>query len=201
MHIKYKFLFFGLLTLLLVAQCRTKSNADKSIRNKNTIQTKGLKAIKFDSITERLNNRSELTKDDLLEIKVLDSTQAYSLSESGYCDTTLQINDSIFYSIININDNVGLCLHYYISTFNNKSKKLITSKYLYADCDVDFAVDAYEVYDYKIISQDKIQLTKTTVFQKKNRTSPDEEENIDHEQTVKSYLLISQKGQINNNAK
>jgi len=201
MHIKYKFLFFGLLTLLLVARCRTKSNSDKSIKNKNTNQTKAFKAKKLDSIIEQLNNHSELTKDDLLEIKVFDSTQANSLSETGYCDTTIQINDSIFYSIININDNVGLCLQYYISTFNNKSKKLITSKYLYADCDVDFASDTYEVYNHKIISNDKIQLTKTTVFQKKNRTSPDEEENIDHEQTEKSYLLISQNGQINNNVK
>lgn len=136
--------------------------------------------------------------DDLLEIKVFDSTQANSLSETGYCDTTVQINDSVFYSIININDNIGICLHYYISTFNNKSKKLISSKYLYADCDVDFAADTYEVYSHKVISYERIQLTKTTVFQKKNRTSPDEDENIDHEQTEKSCLLISQNGQINN---
>lgn len=201
MHIKYKFLFFGLLALLLVAQCRTKPNAEKSIQNKNTIQTKGFKATKFDSITERLNNRSELTKDDLLEIKLLDSSRVNSFGETGYCNTTIQINDNIFYSIISINDNVGLCSYYYILTFNNKTKKLITEKYLYADCDVDFAADTYEGYNYKIISKDKIQVTKTTTFQKKNRTSPDEEENIDHEETVKSYLLITQKGQINNSVK
>jgi hypothetical protein len=120
---KSKFLFFGLLTFLLAAQCRRKSNADKSSQRTTSLQTKTFATTKFDTIIKQLNNNSELTKDDLLEIKVFDTTNAYSLSETGYCDTTVQLNDSVFYSIISINDEAGLCTHFYIASINKKSKK------------------------------------------------------------------------------
>jgi len=48
----------------------------------------------------------------------------------------------------------------------------------------------------KIISKDKILLARTTVFQKKNRKSGDDEEAIDHKQVQNSYFIISPAGKI-----
>src|SRR5258706_3137942 len=193
---KSNFLFIGLLTLVFATQCKTKSSSENTNPKSNSLQTKNIEATKFDTITEQLHNHSELMTEDLVEMNIIDTNITNTLGETGYCDTTIQLNDSVFYSIISLNDKAGVCTYFYITSMNIKSKMIITSKYLHTDCDVDYSQNSYKLYDHKIISTDKIQLTKTTIFQKKNRISTDEEENIDHKQTQKSYFAISQTGQI-----
>jgi hypothetical protein len=193
---KSKLLFIGLLTLVFVTQCKTKSTTDKTNQKASLAQTKNVSATLFDTINELLHSRSELITEDLIKMKVIDTSITSGLSETCYCDTTIQLNDSIYYSIISANDEAGICTYFYVATVNEKSKNVVTSKYLHPDCDVDYSFDIYELYDHKIISQDKIQITKTTIFQKKDSTSANEEENIDHKQTRKNFITISETGQI-----
>jgi hypothetical protein len=193
---KSKLLFIGLLTLVFVTQCKTKSTTDKTNQKASLAQTKNVSATLFDTINELLHSRSELITEDLIKMKVIDTSITSGLSETCYCDTTIQLNDSIYYSIISANDEAGICTYFYVATVNEKSKNVVTSKYLHPDCDVDYSFDIYELYDHKIISQDKIQITKTTIFQKKNSTSANEDQNIDHKQTRKNFITISETGQI-----
>jgi len=193
---KSKIPFIGLLTLLLAMQCKTKSSSLNTNSNSISPEIKHAGETKFDTINQQLHNYSELMTEDLVEMNIIDTTITNTLGETAYCDTTIQLNDSIFYSIISLNDEAGVCTYFYIASINSKNKKVITSKYLHANCDVDYSQDSYELYDHKIISNNKIQLTKTTIFQKKHRASADEEENIDHKQTEKSYFTISQTGKI-----
>ena len=188
----FKLVFIGLVTFIL-AQCKTKTSAD----NTNKQSPKNLTATKFDTVSEQLSSKSELMTKDLIALKMIDTTVSTHLSETSYCDTTVQLNDSIYYSIINVSDQAGVCSYVYLVSVNKTGKKVIDSKFLHPDCDVDYSWDSYELYDHSIISEDQIQLTKTTVFQKKNRTSSDEEENVDRKQTQKNLITISQTGQIN----
>lgn len=134
---------------------------------------------------------------DLIALKIIDTTFTTQLGETSYCDTTLTLNDSIYYSILSVGDRAGICSYIFLASLDKKSKEVIGSKYLHPDCDVDYSSDTYELCEYSIVSRDKIQLTETTIFQKRNRTSPNEEENIDHKLEQKSFIAISQAGQIN----
>jgi hypothetical protein len=148
-------------------------------------------------VNEQLNSKSELTTKNLIALKIIDTTLTTQLGEACYCHTTINLNDSVYYSVISANDEAGLCTYFFVASLNKKSKKVVGSKFLYPDCDVDYSQDTYELYEHSIVSKDKIQLTKTTIFQKKNRTSANEEENIDHKQSEKNFISISQTGQIN----
>ncbi|MEO6166728.1 MAG: hypothetical protein ABIO46_06385 [Chitinophagales bacterium] len=68
---------------------------------------------------------------------------------------------------------------------DKKNKKAIASKHLDPACDIDFSVDSYNLVEQKIISKDSIQIHQTTIYQKKNRTSNDEEENIERKEKKK----------------
>ena len=194
----FKLLFIGLLVPILAAQCKTKTSSGETNTDTTTTQvSKNLAATKFDTVSEQLSSKSELMTEDLIALKMIDTTLTTRLSETCYCDTTVQLNDSIYYSVISVGDQAGVCSYVFLSGMDQKSKRVISSKYLHPDCDVDYSWDTYDLFDHSIISKDKIQLTKTTVFQKKNRTSPNEEENIDHKQEEKSFITISPSGQIN----
>lgn len=191
-----KFIFFGLLTWFVLTGCQTKKEPGNHSREMILPTDKTLPPTKFDTIIQRLKNNSVLTKKDILALKVIDSSYAHGSGETSYCDTTVQLNDSIFYSIINLTDQYGICSHSFILTIDEKTKEAISAKYLQPDCDIDYAQDSYALFEYRIISKEKIQLTQTTVFQKKNRASENEEENIDHTQHQIHYFIISPKGQI-----
>ena len=163
----------------------------------NIQASKNLTATKFDTVNEQLNSKSELMTEDLVAMDIIDTTLTTQLSETCYCDTTIQLNDSIYYSVISANDEAGLCTYFFVATLNKVSKKVIASKFLHPDCDVDYAPDTYELHEHEIVSREKIQVTNITVVQKKNRTSPNEDDNIDHKQTQKNFITISQTGQIN----
>ena len=153
---------------------------------------------KFDTISEQLNSKSELMTKDLVVLKIVDTTLTTQLSETCYCDTTIELSDSIYYSVISVNDEAGLCTYFFVASLDKKNKNVIASNYLYPDCDVDYSLDTYNLYDHTIVSKDKVLVTKTTVFQKKNRSSPDEEQNIDYKRIEKSYFVIGKTGQISN---
>lgn len=190
--IKSKVSICGLLALLLAAQCKTNSSTDKTDHHKS-LKTP---ATKFDTVNEELISQSELLTKDLIALKIVDTGLAPELIETCYGDETIQLNDSVYYSIIVGNDEAGVCSYFFVASLNRKSKVVIASKFLYSDCDIDYSQDSYDVYEHKLISKGKIQVIKTTVFQKNNKTSSNEEENIDHKQTSESYIVISQAGQI-----
>ena len=190
---KIRLLILTLLMLSFIEQCKPKSDSQQtgisSVTHSRTTTT-------FDTIIRQLKTRSELTRIDILTLDVIDTTYSKTSGETAYCDTTVQLSDSIFYSIIYISDDGGNCSHYFIVTINENNKKAITSKYLRPDCDIDFSRSSYDLFDYKILSKDTIELTQTTVFQKKNKSSDDEEENIDHKQTEKSFFIVQPGGHI-----
>lgn len=192
-----KTLVFGLLTLVISIQCKTKSSSDDDNTTSSTKPSqKNLGPLTSDTITEQFFAGNELMTHDLVQLKIIDTSATTPLSETCYCDTTVQLNDSIFYSIISANDKAGLCTYFFVTSLNKKNGKIIASKYLHPDCDVDYSMDDYKLHKHEITSKDKIEVTNTTIFQKKNRISPDEEQNIDHKETKKNLTTISQTGQI-----
>jgi len=193
MHSKSSLLLFGL-TLILFVQCRTKTNADKFAQATIPITSEAGNPTKFDTIISRLKNKSSITKDEILKYNLVDSTYANS-SIATYTDTIVQLNKNIFYCILSLPDHDGICSHSFIIIVDEKNKK-INSKYLQADCDIDYSVDSYELYSHRIVTSDTILLTKTTIFQKKKRVSNDENENIDHKDIQNNYFSISKTGQI-----
>ena len=194
-NLKSRFLISGLLTLSFFERCQTKTSVDKHRQTAVAPITKSI--TRLDTIIQKLKSNGEITKNDILTLGVIDTSHIHASSaEESYCDTTVQLNDSIFYSIIKLSDAGGNCSHSFIVTFNEKGKKAIASEYLEPDCDIDYSWDSYELFDYKIVSKDSIRLIKTTTFQKRNRISDNEEENIDHKQTEKSYFVIHPTGQI-----
>ena len=193
----FKLLFFGLLIFVVAAHCKTHTSSDKTNIDTINIQApKNLTVTKFDTVDDQLNSKSELITEDLVAMRIIDTTLTTQLSETCYCDTTIQLNDSVYYSVISVNDEAGLCTYFFVASLNKKSKNVIASKFLHPDCDVDYSSDTYELHEHAIVSKGKIQVTNTTVFQKKNRTSPDEEQNVDHKQIQKNFITISQTGQI-----
>ena len=184
-----KYFLPGLLAFILFAQCKTKT--EKSAETPIPYMSK------FDSIVRDLKEQRELVRDDLLALKVIDTFYSYRSAETSYCDTTVQLSDSSFYSIIDVNDSGGTCTHVFIVTIDEKNKRALASKYLEPVCDIDYSMDSYELYEHKIISRYSILLTKTTVFQKKDKILGDEEQNIDHKVIETRYFIISPEGQIN----
>ena len=194
-HTNMKILVFGLLTLVIATQCKTKSSSDNDNGAAKT-SDKNLAITGLDTSITQFITGHELMTHDLVQLKIIDTSIATPLSETCYCDTTVQLNDSISYSIISVNDEAGLCTYFFIASLNKKNGKVIASKYLHPDCDVDYSMDTYETHEHIIVSKNKIEVTNTTVFQKKNRISPGEEQNIDHKQTQKNLITISLAGQI-----
>lgn len=182
-----KIFILGLLTLIFAAQCNTKSSYDKAngpIKQsmKNSVTTGA------GTITEQFITGHELVTQYLVQLGVIDTSGTGRLSEMSYCDTTLQLNDSVSYSIISANDEAGICTYFVVASYDNQNGKLIASKFLHADCDVDYSKGTYALNEHSIISKDKIEVITTIVVQKKNRTSANEEENIGEKQRQKKSL-------------
>jgi len=182
MHLQRKFISYGFLISFTFWQCQTKSNADKSSRIDTTIIL--------------LKNNRTLSIDNIRELNIVDTVYSYGSKGEVYCDTTVHLTNNIFYSIISLSDTLGICSHYFVLTINVNKKKAIASQYLGPACDIDFSVGSYQLYDHIIVSKDSILLRETTIYQKKNRTSMNENENIERKETKDKYLLINQAGEI-----
>jgi hypothetical protein len=91
-----RLLFLGLLTAIAVAGCKTNTTSGKANSALANLETAGnLAAATFDTLYDQLNGRAELMTGELVAMRLIDPTVAARLSESCYCDTTLQLNDSI----------------------------------------------------------------------------------------------------------
>lgn len=185
------YILFVLLINSLLGQCQTKSIAEK-ISNK---------AVRIDSIIILLKNNGTLSIDNIRELNIVDT--AYSNASKGdvYCDTTVQLTNDIFYSIITLPDTFGVCSHYFVVTVDEKKKRAIASKLLESACDIDFSNESYHLYNHTVVSKDCILLRETIVWQKKNKTSVDEEENIKRKEIKDQYLFIKQTGEISSTKK
>jgi hypothetical protein len=188
---KFTLQLFLLLTslLLLIVKCHPDQPAGKS--NLKIQPESG----SLDSVIFKLKACQELSPKEILLLNTIDTNYSYS-TNGAFCDTIVQINDSIFYSVISLSDTSGICSFYFIVTIDEKNKKAVDSRYFQPGCDVDYASDSYELYDYKIVAEDSIRSTKTIVYQKENRCSPDESENIEREETKDTYFVISPEGKI-----
>ena len=161
-----KILVFGLLTLVIATQCKTKSSSDNDNGTAKTSH-KNLAITGLDTSITQFITGHELMTHDLVQLKIIDTSVTAPLGETCYCDTTVQLNDSISYSIISVGDEAGLCTYFFVSSLNRKNGKVIASKYLHPDCDVDYSSDSYELHEHAIVSSNRIEVTNTTIFQKK----------------------------------
>jgi len=192
-----KLLLLTLLLLFFFEQCKSKTDGANKATSIVAVTTSAA-ASRFNRIMDQLKTTGELTKKDILALDIIDTTYSKASTEIVYCDTTVRLSDSIFYSIIQLPIEAGNCSHYFIVTINENSKKAIASTYLKPDCDIDYSMDSYNFFEYNIVSKNNIELIKTTVFQTKNKSSDDEEKNIDHKHTEKSYFVVQSGGHINN---
>lgn len=132
---------------------------------------------------------------DLIQLTVIDSTYVVD-SRTLYCDTAVQLNENIFYSIISLGDTSAICNNLFVITIDEKNKKAIASKYLQPECDIDCTLDNYTIYEYSIRSQDTIRLTETTVYQKQIQVSNNQFKNSEQKEIKESYITIDETGQI-----
>lgn len=180
------YILFGLLINSLFGQCQTKSIAEK-ISNK---------AARFDSTIILLKNNGTLSIDNIRELNIVDTAYSYASKGDVHCDTTVQLTNDIFYSIISLPDTFGVCSYYFVLTVDEKKKKAIASKLLESACDIDFSNESYSLYNHIVVSKFCILLRETIVWQKKNKSSVDEEENINSKEIKDQYLFIKQTGEI-----
>lgn len=196
MHIKYIIPTLGL-SLISTMACHTKLS-DKENHSLPTNQpSKNTALTKYDTVLQQLGTRSEIKTQDLVDLGMIDTSVVSQFEKNCNSDTTVQVNDSIYYSIIRTSDKDGICSYFFLTSINRKRQEVVASQYLHPDCDVDFSSDTYQLYEHFIASKDEIEVIHTTIFQKKNRVSADEEQNIDRKQTKKGLITISQTGQIN----
>jgi hypothetical protein len=193
---KYYFIMPVIIVLLFGTGCNTNSGNNKSIADSTHIQRQTDITARFNSVSNQLQLHGQLITQDLVSMKIIDTSLTPSLNEVCYCDTTIQLNDSVYYAIINANDRQGLCSFFYLTTLNKKSKQVVASRYLYSECDVDYSRGKYELYDMKIMSKSRIRITRTSITNKKNETSGSRKETADHDLAQISYLTISPDGKI-----
>jgi hypothetical protein len=184
------YILFGLLISFLFGQCQTKSSADKQ----NILILERAKFI--DSTISQLKCKRTISIDNIRELNIIDTVYSHGSKGDVYCDTTVQLSNDIFYSIISMPDTFGVCSYYFILTIDEKRKKAIASEFLESACDIDFSADSYQLYDHYVVSKDSILLRETTIYQKKNKPSNNEEENIERKEIEDKYLYIKQTGEI-----
>lgn len=189
-----KIIFGGIAILITTVSCNTSPSFSRNTGN--THSSPKLTALASGAITEQFTPGSQLITHDLIQLNIVDTIVYSSLGEVSLCDTTVQLNDSISYSIISVNDAVGICRYFFIATFNKGKDKIIEATFIHPDCNIDYSLDTYELYGHALIDKDKIEITNTITFQKKNKISSDEEQNIDHQQIQQHVITISPNGQI-----
>jgi len=132
---------------------------------------------------------------NLIQLNIIDSTYVVD-SRTLYCDTAVQLNADIFYSIVSLGDTSGICSNLFVITIDEKNKKAIASKYLQPECDVDCTLDNYTIYEYLVISTNTVHLTETTVNQNQVKVSKGQLKNNKQKEIKESYVTIDNTGQI-----
>lgn len=185
MNTSGKIILLVMVFTTITISCNTKSPSDVA----NTP-----KAVH--PITKQFLPGNELITQDVAPLRIIDTSGLGPLSKISHCDTTIQLNDTVSYSIISANDEAGICSYFIVASFNSQKGKFIATKFLHADCDIDYSRVSYELNEHKIVSKDKIEVTTTVVIQKKDRTSANEEENIAEKHLQKKFFTISEDGGI-----
>lgn len=172
--------------LMILTACNSKSDY-KTSDNSSLIDT---------TIT-LLKSEKSIPIDYIRALDIIDTTDyPYSSKGNSFIDTTVQLTNDIFYSIVNLPDRFGLCSYCVVLTIDEKKKKAIASELLIEDCDVYFSSDTYNLSEYFIIDKNTILVRETTTYQKVNRTSTNEEEYIDHKEIEEYRLHIDKTGKI-----
>jgi hypothetical protein len=177
-----RILFFFFLTgaVILAQSCRTKTTT-----------------AAFDTLVQRLVVDSPLSKKDV--VKLIKASPG-GIGEGSIRDSLIQLNDSVLYTILIVPDTFAICSNDFIVAINKNSKK-ITDKFLYSDCDVDYSSDMYITYENEVIAKDSVLVTKLDIYQKKNRMSEGDDDDIDHTDTTNTYYIVSPSGQIHTRKK
>lgn len=184
------------MTFLIACMLTARSNGSgRKIINsiKNTSEND---SCRIDTIIARLKSKNTFIPiEDIRKLDIIDKAYSYASKCDSYCETTVQLTSDIFYSIISLPDTFGLCSYYFVLTVDEKKKKAIDSKSLGTACDIDFAVDTYEVYDHLLIAKDTLLLRTTKVYQKEIRT-PNDEENIERKEIEEQRFHVESTGKI-----
>lgn len=124
MRTNIKLFLILLFTSVLAAQCKTNTSSDKTDTNVTNIEdSKSLPATKFDTVSEQLMSKKSLITEDLVALKIVDTTLTMQLGESSYCDTTVQLNDRVYYSVITVGDAAGVCSYIFLASVEKKTRK------------------------------------------------------------------------------
>lgn len=152
-----------------------------------------------------MKNRASLTASEIASLGILDSVYPCFIDSpysEAFCDTTVIISKSKFYSIYSLGDIYchGVCSYVYLIVVDAELSTVVSRKELYADCDIDFATDTYQMYDHKVVSPTIINVTEYTVNQKKERDfAVDESENIERIDSALTRIVIESSGAIKDN--
>lgn len=168
------------LCLFLYMPCRSQASA----------------ALSEKEIVRLLAGQKEITREDLISLHVLPPEYTVGMKSFVYYDTTVFLNNSLFYSIISLGDSAGICSHFFIVTADREKEKAITAAYLMPDCDSDLSRENETRYEYKVLSKDtvlrkEILITRDTAEKQGNR---EETEKI--KEVAASYFIIQPSGEI-----
>ena len=187
---KKAYFFVAVLSSLLLARCQSKEEKKAAIPSKDSIATR------MENDSTQLINDSEMLTIDLINAGVIDTNRTPELGETAYADTIIHLNDSVYYAIVHVGDKAGVCSILFITTISKPAQRVIESRYLYPDCDIDFSADTYDYIGHRIVAPNNIVLTRTTVYQKKDRKPGDESANIERQEQKHTYLIVSAKGEL-----
>ncbi len=190
MNLRITYILFGLLISSILGNCEINGASFPPFNLKTN------NALSIDSTISLLKNKSSIPIEKIRELNSIDPFYSHGSKGTVYCDTTVQLTTDLFYSILSLPDTLGVCSYYFLITVDEKKKKAIASQYLEPNCDIDFSSDSYQLYDHFVISRDSIMVRETTIYQKENKTSDDEEENIDHKAVENHYFFIKPTGEI-----
>lgn len=180
-----KIILIAILFSYLTGQSQTNSITDKTI--------------------QQLKKADEIALAEIIQLNVIDNAYLQE-AESVNCDTSIQLNNDIFYSIIKISDKWGIFSHLFILTINEKNKKAIASQYIESLYETLEAVntqemDSYKYFSYNIVAKDTILLMVTTVYNERAKTTNNEEKKVERKEIANTYFIIEQTGQIIKNGK
>ncbi|MEO8111098.1 MAG: hypothetical protein ABI594_13730 [Ginsengibacter sp.] len=111
------------------------------------------------SVYYKIKPHDTLTRQELLRSVIVDSTDILPSVTEAIFDTTVSLNDSISWVIINLKDSLKACFNYFMATININTQSRLFYKYLYASCDINITTDVFEVHSYEILSEAHIILT------------------------------------------
>src|SRR5436190_14224802 len=107
--------------------------------------------MRLDTIIQLLKNQESISFQDFIYLNLNSPNYTSVNNDSVDCDTTIQLNKNIFYSIIGLQSmGPGICYDYLIVSVNSEKKQIVAWKLLMSDCDADLTKDVFTAYDFMI---------------------------------------------------